>query len=395
MVCENMTAGSDSGYESADAHDEQALKPEKQEFELRANYVFVTYTQSQVEDKNEFYRYFQELLNLHAPVVKGGAERAKVEIFGSKELHKDGGTHYHVAFYVSERLHWRQARKTLTIYIDVDGKRVADTESIFIRKKQRWESPAKFLKNVQQYIAKDGDTFGTWIECSPDHRSLSAAEKEKHYDELIAAETQDECKQIYTTHFKKEWCLNHGHCEAFMRTKKGQRAVPHVHRFENVMPWKVPEKLLKWKRDNIDNCNGRRPRSLVIIGRPHTGKTEWAMSFGRPIEMTGKWNLSEMLKTDYTHLVLNDIDFASFAYKRELAGCQRLITATGKYRGEHSIEFNKPVIFTCNKDNNVLKDRMLNEYLHESDAVIVKIRNALFEEKKEVVKSKVDSMNLD
>ncbi|PON28884.1 hypothetical protein TGAM01_v201992 [Trichoderma gamsii] len=153
-------------------------------------------------------------------------------------------------------------------------------------------------------------------------------------------------------------------------------ALAHYHDFD-VKPWKATFKMLKWKRDNIDNLGSKRPKVLVIVGPPRCGKTEWAMSFGRPIQMMGRWNLDEMFKKDYTHLVLDDIH-SKFRYKRELASGQKLEKAKGKYRREQTINFDKPVIFTFDPNNKVWNDKKFQGYLSDSGAVIVKVSRKLY-----------------
>ncbi|KAM4060296.1 geminivirus rep catalytic domain-containing protein [Hirsutella rhossiliensis] len=100
--------------------------------------------------------------------------------------------------------------------------------------------------------------------------------------------------------------------------------------------------------------------------------TEWALSFGRPAHMTGEWNMDELMKPDITHVVLNDIKLRAFPYKRDLAGCQEYITATGKYREQRTIRMGIPVIWTCNEDNDVTKDKDIGQYLLET-AVIYRV----------------------
>ncbi|GAO17198.1 uncharacterized protein UV8b_05458 [Ustilaginoidea virens] len=73
------------------------------------------------------------------------------------------------------------------------------------------------------------------------------------------------------------------------------------------------------------------------------------------------------------HLVLNDVDVKGFPNKRDLAGCQKLITVTGKYRAESTIPWGKPVIWTCNEENSVLRDKRLAKYFVDSGATVVKL----------------------
>lgn len=53
------------------------------------------------------------------------------------------------------------------------------------------------------------------------------------------------------------------------------------------------------------------------------------------------------------------------------------LTMTGKYRGEMTIPWGKPAIWTCNEDNSALKDKVLARYLKQCGAVVVKLHKKL------------------
>ncbi|KAM4060294.1 geminivirus rep protein central domain-containing protein [Hirsutella rhossiliensis] len=265
------------------------------------------------------------------------------------------------------RVHWRNAREKFRVWIDVKDGREVDTTSINIHKKPENETPAYFLQCVQAYIAKGGDVFGEWI--GP--KTTTASEKDKYLEQAVETESREEAETLLKTHFKSWWVRNHANCQAFLRTKKGPSAKPHAPSFPP-LPWKVPRRLLQWRQKNFDVARLGRPTCLVIVGRPRSGKTEWALSFGRPAHMTGEWNMDELMKPDITHVVLNDIKLRAFPYKRDLAGCQEYITATGKYREQRTIRMGIPVIWTCNEDNDVTKDKDIGQYLLET-AVIYRV----------------------
>lgn len=153
-------------------------------------------------------------------------------------------------------------------------------------------------------------------------------------------------------------------------------ARPHSPDFE-VKDWKIPDVLKKWKKDNFDELGGGHPTALVLIGPSRYGKTEWAMSFGRPVDMTGWWDVKQVLKTDYTHVVLNGIH-QDFRYKQEMATCQKVIRVRGKGTRAYTRDFDKPVIFTFHPDDKVLKDDKFLSYLIDSKAVFVNVSEKLF-----------------
>ena len=375
MELEQCSVGSppryDSGYESVEREvsEPPGVLDERGEFVFHGSMAFVTYSRSRVEDPEDFHRYLRESMEPHLPRVGGlEGDKGTVEVFGSKELHEDGVPHYHVMLRFEPRVHWRKARQNFSVWIDVDGNREVDTCSIFIRKKPEREPAETFLKSVQSYIAKEGNVFGTWI--GP--RETAARRKEKYYDQLIAAETRQEAELIYKEHFKREWCLHNNNVDAFLRTKKSAPAEKHQPDFE-VLPWRVPAKMKQWRERSFGPGRRGRPVPLVIIGESRCGKTEWAMSWGRPAKMSTSWNVDELTKPGITHVVLNDIDTKKFPNKRDLAGCQRYMTVTGKWRPEQTIELGVPVIWTCNQDNSVMHDEELGKYLKQTGAVIVNL----------------------
>lgn len=150
----------------------------------------------------------------------------------------------------------------------------------------------------------------------------------------------------------------------------------HVPDFE-VLPWKVPKKMLDWKREYIDNPFTGRPRALVIIGPPHSGKTEWACSFGTPSQMTKQWCFASMVG-EFTHLVVNDVDVRYFFYTREILGCQASFVMQDKWVTPRLQKFNKPVVFTVNPDLDPTRVKWVKAYLEGCGAVIVRIQKKLY-----------------
>lgn len=130
------------------------------EFKLyNAGLVFVTYTRSRIDDKEEFHQRLSDSLERSLARVRA-TNNVSVEMFGSKELHAGGTPRYHVVLRFSRKIYWPQARRELSVWTFVNGHREIDTESIYIKKKKTEESDANFLRRVQTYIAKKGDVFG-------------------------------------------------------------------------------------------------------------------------------------------------------------------------------------------------------------------------------------------
>jgi hypothetical protein len=119
-------------------------------FVLRSQVCFVTWNRSHIQDHEEFY----SLVKLQLP--------PKTQLYGSKELHKDGVPHYHVVIRFPYRVHWTDARRQLMLILD-DGS--VDTQSIRIELPQAGESEHEFIQRTQAYCSKDNNmlTFGDWI----------------------------------------------------------------------------------------------------------------------------------------------------------------------------------------------------------------------------------------
>lgn len=134
----------------------------RKEFYWIGSVVFVTYCRSRVHDKDEFFRCLKD--SLRRSLKKSESTRGiTVEVYGSKEIHKDGAPHYHVVLRFSDIVHWNQAREKLYVWVDVGGRQEVDTHSLYIRKKPVRETDSHFLASVQKYTGKKGDVFGKLI----------------------------------------------------------------------------------------------------------------------------------------------------------------------------------------------------------------------------------------
>lgn len=163
----------------------------------------------------------------------------------------------------------------------------------------------------------------------------------------------------------------------FRAAKRRQGASPalaHHHDFD-VQPWKPTVEMLEWERDNIDNSGSKHSNVLVIVGPPRCGKTEWAMSFGRPIEMGPRLKFKKMDKTGWTHLVVNDLHGGPHLMR---ALAKEMAKRRGKCAGQHPMDFSKPVIFTFDQDNKFWNNESFRGYLSDSGAVIVKVSRKLY-----------------
>ena len=104
------------------------------------------------------------------------------------------------------------------------------------------------------------------------------------------------------------------------------------------------------------------------------------MSWGNPAHMTNGWDM-DALTDDCSHVVLNDIDVKKFSYWREFLGCQMSFVVTAKWRRERTVRFGKPVIWTCNFDNDPRKVKIVGDYLKQVDIVVVEVDRPLYARK--------------
>lgn len=137
-------------------------EPQCGEFVLYAKVIFVTYTRSRIHGKEDFHESLIESVE-RSLASDWATHNVSARVFGSREWHENGVPHYHVAIEFSQKIYWPMARKMLSVWIIVDGRRAVDTQSIFIKKPKMGETNEKFLRDVQDYIAKEGDVFGQRI----------------------------------------------------------------------------------------------------------------------------------------------------------------------------------------------------------------------------------------
>lgn len=339
-------------------------------FELQGSYVFVTYNRSRVDDHELFERLLRESIAPRLPLLDTDTGvRATLQVYGARELHQDGTPHYHVLMRFEKGVHWRDARQKLVVMIPGENGPEPDTLSIRIKTKQAHESLRRFAEFCQAYVCKGGNeyVFGTWITelNAPVARAVA---RDEACRQAIAAEHVEDCVDILKRECPFDWVFRYP--GQFLGTKR-KRAVPYTPDFP-VKPWRVPSQLLQWWKRNFAEDRGGRPHALLLIGPLRTGKTEWAMSWGRPGTMTKCWNL-DVLKSDCTHVVLNDMG-RDFKYWREMLGCQMTFTATGKYRPQQTVQFGKPVIWTCNEDNDPRRWKNVAGYIKAAGVVVVTIR---------------------
>ena len=312
----------------------------KEGYELRARYAVLTFWNSQLNDVAEFQKNLALSVVPQLSAKEAGGVVPTVEIIGCREGPAHGWSDYHVLLRFTPEVHWKDARKNLEVKIEVGGEEQVDTRLITIWEKPATESVVDFVSDVAVYMANYGGVFGgTWSDLQ-----TSTGEVDSDRKSVERVDTME--------------CVGRAEC--------------HVSYFE-AGSWCVTEEMQRWYDDNFGSESKGQPTCLVLVGVPRAGKSEWTRSWGRPVGMSAEWNVKELLRSGATHLVLDDINWKTFAYKRAVAQCAEhipVVEDNGKLR---MIKFGLPVIITSNEDSSPLKDESMEEYLREANAVVVDV----------------------
>ncbi|WQF77002.1 Putative geminivirus AL1 replication-associated protein, central [Colletotrichum destructivum] len=153
---------------------------------------------------------------------------------------------------------------------------------------KRCEMPAHFLERTQAYVCKEGNErlFGERI-----YVKDTVSSKRKREDEIwtqaIGAE-EDVARKLLQKHFPRDYIRCYCNFEKFLQSKRRKTTVEHVPNF-TANGWVVPSELLEWRKEISGSAREGRPVSHILIGPPRCGKTQWALSFGRPAEMSNRF----------------------------------------------------------------------------------------------------------
>ena len=370
VIRSRSTDSSSSGSEGSDSEGDINSKFSGK-FELRNRFAFVTWARSRIEDHLVYYDKLMKML-------PGG-----VKLFGGKELHDDGTPHYHVVIEFERRVHWRNAREKFMIRHD-DGE--VDTSAIRIVCPYRGQSVEQFLECTQAYCAKDSNpfTFGEWLTGI----GSAKARRKRMFAEIHAESDFDKAKALCQEADPVQFILRYPAFRMYLECEKRRLVVQSVKLEEpdyDVKPWRVPEAMENWKRDNIDSPSPGRRTALVLVGPTRTGKTEWAERAGpNPIIMNNRWNMSNYFP-GASHVVINDVDLKSFGgstetYWREVLGCQKRFDARDRYTKTEQLKWGFACILTCNPDQDPRNISYIETYLRESGAVFVDVGRKLYDD---------------
>lgn len=333
-------------------------------YRFHGAFMFVTYSQSKVNDHWEFYE------RLRARMPEG------TMIYGGQEKHKDGNPHYHVVIRFPKRVHWSDARSHLVLE--------DDTGAVKIRGLERGQSRESFLEGTQAYCEKDENPFmfGKRIELD----SGREGDRKRKYREVDEEEDYETAKRKLREFDPYRFIFSYGNVVLYLDSEKKRKVcardgwIGHRSWFRK---WKVPSVMEKWRMENVENRGPGRASSLVLVGKGKTGKTSWAKSFGTPMVMSKRWNLKNY-GVGCSHIVVNDVKPGAFgpsgdSYWREVLGCQESFDATDRYCGTVRLDWNIPCIWTCNWDQDPRRSEEIRSYMEDVGVVVVEVDEPLFE----------------
>ena len=348
---------------------ESQLSRDKGSFRLRSRHVFITYPHvPAVPDHLEFEQLFISRVKAICPIENAVTrKRTSFEYYGAQEYHANGVPHYHVVVRFSHQPSIRNARAAFTLFRGTEQV----TNAIHLLTPARTQSMHSFLRSTQGYAVKDSTdrVIGKYINYS--------LKRGAQYDEIINARNAIECEALMKEYMGKEWIIMNDRLRAFAASRDTQWKPLYAKPTFEPRPWVLPPAVQQWYSDNFERPVDGRYTALILIGGSRLGKTEWAQSFGRPDVITSRWNIKK-IQAGSSHLVINDVDIASFPYWREVLGCQVQFNATDKFVHTLSVNFNRPTIWTCNPDLDPRRCPKVASYLAIGRAVVVDLHQPLF-----------------
>lgn len=301
--------------------------------------VFLTYAQCSIVDKREFEREFVAMLERNGWFA--------AEYYGGRELHVDGGVHYHVYLHLPKQPNWslKGAREKFKLERNAG-------ESLHIavpNGRYNWQF---FQRTKVRYAEKDGDTFGV----RPRLAGSVGEDKKKVYRRAAQLGSEEEILRHIMENAPADFFRSFGNVQAAARQIASEK--------DSLPPFKlaadidvgrliIPDAILKWECETFLSAKRGRPRSLLIVGESRTGKSVLAQYLahcqGVFSEFDTEWNV-DMHRPGSSSAVFHDMS-KGFPYWRAVVGCQPYLTAHGRYRATKRYEWGIPSIWTCNWDN--------------------------------------------
>ena len=230
----------------------------------KSTVTYVTWNTSSF-DKSRIIEFYDSLKKL-VPVG--------TSIYDCHELHQSGESHYHFVLRFPAKVHWPNGRRKF--YIE------GNTESIRIENPRPSQPIRKYLENVQAYIENplelacpelglevgddkpDGWIFGERV----DAVSSAALERKRVFDEVHPEDDYDIAERLLRDADNVRFIYSIWDVKAYLDSKKTKVVQPAAKRrcVCEDDPWRLPEEIVRWKRDNIDTRSDGRKKSLVLVG---------------------------------------------------------------------------------------------------------------------------------
>ncbi|AXB22594.1 replication associated protein [Alces alces faeces associated circular virus MP65] len=268
-----------------------------------------------------------------------------------KELHQDGGIHYHCYVDFGRPLEFENCHKFCYGGPPSAGcPKGGHCNILVIRRTPH---------HAWDYAGKDGDVISEncprplvvkgqserkaeWVYC------LDATGFDNFYERIKDVDPAS----LVKSSFSVEHCA-----KRLFRQRQPETFTPidglqfHWESFPKVAQW-----VLRVLPDDRQLVGGRRP-SLILWGASLHGKTDLARSLGNHIHFGNDFSLAELLAVGVENVdfgVLDDLDWTDPILKgnkyKAWLGCQEHFICTDKYLRKESIKWGKPCIFLSNDD---------------------------------------------
>lgn len=248
-----------------------------------SRYLFLTYPQSDFHHQ-ELHDHLNSLPNVN-------------HTYSCRERHRDGATHFHAIVAAESKFNIRNDR-----FFDFRGRH----PNI---------APVRNLTKSNDYIAKDGVTLGEPI------NNAGGSKRDRYASILSSSNNADEFMRGIRESEPVDYILHHERLERFAE-KNWKKEITYGNQF-NRDQFTVPYSMEEWVNTQLFN-GPERPKSLVIIGEPGTGKTKWAMSLGVKFNywhgyFTGRRTIGAR------YAILDDFDHMKQNELKGLWGAQEII----------------------------------------------------------------------
>ena len=235
---------------------ESYFLPQPMPFRLQAKFILLTY--SQVDNEDVFLRDPQAHFD-HCARLWG----LPVVYRLGRELHEDGGTHFHAFVGTADRCSTR-------------NERLFDYHGYHPNVRGVRSTPAK----AYDYAGKDDDIIYEFGEKPGGHRA-SGNGRDRAWGDALSASCKEAFLDCIRQNAPRDYVLYH---EAILRFVERHFAEDPPEYTSPMFETDRIDALVRWVNQAQLGGErwGGRPRSLILWGPTRTGKTVWARSLGKP-----------------------------------------------------------------------------------------------------------------